>query len=90
MFYSCPVIAFDCESGPAEFIADQINGRLIAQDDCPGFIRAVNSYLDDKKSLRLKWAEKMTPYADGTYNRNIYGQWEEMVRDLKNHPFGNQ
>ena len=44
-----PVVAFDCVSGPGEMIADRENGLLVADQNFPELVEAMNLMANDKE-----------------------------------------
>lgn len=73
-----PVIAFDCEHGPADMIEDGVSGRLVEQDDVPGLARALSGVLGDA-SIRKALAQG-AEQASKRYNTDIIAdQWTDIV-----------
>jgi glycosyltransferase involved in cell wall biosynthesis len=54
MSHGLPLVSFDCPRGPAEIIHDGENGRLVDDDDIPGFTEALRSVMvDDERRRRM-------------------------------------
>ncbi|MCG8624803.1 MAG: glycosyltransferase family 4 protein [Proteobacteria bacterium] len=49
MQYGCPVVSFDCPTGPGEIIKHGVNGLLVANGDVAGLTRAMAKVLGDAK-----------------------------------------
>lgn len=47
--FGVPVVAFDCDYGPAEIIEDGVNGFLVPQDDIPALAQAL------LRALETEW-----------------------------------
>ena len=50
-----PIVAFDCETGPAEIIASGQTGFLVTQDDAQGFAHAVLELMGDR-GMRMRFS----------------------------------
>ncbi|MFT9088998.1 MAG: glycosyltransferase family 4 protein [Acetobacter okinawensis] len=50
-----PIVAFDCETGPAEIIASGQTGFLVTQDDAEGFAHAVLELMGDR-DMRMRFS----------------------------------
>ncbi|MFH7811293.1 MULTISPECIES: glycosyltransferase family 4 protein [Acetobacter] len=51
-----PIVAFDCETGPAEIIVPGETGLLVTQDDTQGFASAVLDLMGDR-AMRVSFSE---------------------------------
>lgn len=71
-----PVIATDCESGPAEILADGRYGKLVAVGDVEGLASAISSTLEnppDPELLRSRAAEFSLDRAAEQYLKVVKG-----------------
>ena len=78
MSFSLPVIAFDCPTGPREFIDNKVNGILVDDGDIEMYSNALNQIMLDHKSLA-----KMSVNAKGTSEKytidEIAKLWEQLL-----------
>jgi glycosyltransferase involved in cell wall biosynthesis len=73
-----PVVSFDCEWGPAEMIADGVNGILVAREDVTGLSRAITTLMkDDELRRRLGAAAALS--ARKYSPDKILVQWNAVV-----------
>ena len=75
MSFALPVIAFDCETGPREFILNGVNGFLVKDDDLNQYIVVLEKVLNSKidivslKRNTLKSSEKYSSI-------NVFKKWD--------------
>lgn len=78
MACGCPVVSFDCPSGPSEIITDGINGILVENQNIQKLSLAMQKLIDNK-NLR----ENMSKNAKEVYEiynvEKIVDQWEELI-----------
>ena len=80
-----PCIAFDCECGPREIIADQETGFLVKTGNVKGLADSMNRLMNDE-SLRKKMGKEGKLYVRQFYLEAIMEQWEHLfMNTLNNH-----
>lgn len=52
MSFGLPCISFDCPTGPADIIADKINGLLVEKENPDKLAQAVSSLIKDEERIR--------------------------------------
>lgn len=81
MSYGCPVISFDCDTGPSEIIRNGIDGILVPQDDIEAFTSALKELaLDEKK--RKNFSAKAIEVRERFSIEKIAHQWENLFNEL--------
>ena len=73
-----PVVSFDCEWGPAEMIADGVNGILVAREDVRGLSLAIATLMNDEE-LRRKLGAAAALSARKYSHDKILLQWNAVV-----------
>ena len=76
-----PVIAMDCETGPREIIKGQENGILVNKDDFKGFVRAMDSLVNDQE-LYKKYKENAIKSTQRYALEKIAGQWQNLIEKI--------
>ncbi|WP_229068929.1 glycosyltransferase family 4 protein [Actinoplanes sp. DH11] len=76
-----PVVSFDCPTGPADVVADGVNGLLVPAEDVAGLAAGMSRLITDcgdrermGKAARATAAEYEMPV--------IAARWEELLADL--------
>ncbi len=77
-----PAVSFDCPSGPAYIIQDQIDGILVPPEDVDFLAAAVIMLLNDKKK-RLEFALAAKKARDRFSTGRICSQWENLFYQSK-------
>ena len=77
-----PVIAADCETGPAELIEDGVNGLLVPVEDARALAQALSKLADDP-SRASRLARAATSIAEDHRPERIYLMWEETLSGRK-------
>jgi glycosyltransferase involved in cell wall biosynthesis len=73
-----PSISFDCQSGPAEIIHNDINGILVPDKDTDGLQRAMENLMsDDAKCKRL--ASQAPASTERFRLDRIMQEWEQLI-----------
>lgn len=78
MFFSLPVISYDCKAGPKEMVVDRKNGFLVEEGNLKEFTSKMERLMVDQKLRRTmgERAGKMDP----KFNReNILDEWEALL-----------
>ena len=77
--YQLPIVSFDCETGPAEIVADGVNGDLIETGDTVGMAEHINLLIDDGErcSRYSMHADLGTDYFD---NSTIISRWNQLLK----------
>lgn len=84
MICQTPVVAHDCQSGPAEMIRDKKTGMLTTYGDLDEFAQKVIEILEDK-NLRKSVAENAYNFAAQEYSLEKYtSRYEEIIEKLEN------
>ncbi|MFT8419187.1 MAG: glycosyltransferase family 4 protein [Acetobacter sp.] len=73
-----PIVAFDCETGPAEIIASGQTGFLVPDGDEAGFARAVLELMGDR-GLRLRFSEAAKTRATLFSREKIIEKWRHLL-----------
>jgi glycosyltransferase involved in cell wall biosynthesis len=76
-----PAVSFDCPSGPAYIIRDQVDGVLVAPEDTKAFSEAVLMLLNDEKK-RLEFAREAKKVRERYRTDEICSQWEDLISNL--------
>lgn len=78
-----PVIAYNCETGPAEIINHLQNGLLVENQNKEAMIKAINTFFEDK-NLYLHCKNNSIASASKFELENIGMQWLSLLKSLKN------
>lgn len=78
-----PCVAFDCECGPREIIADQKTGFLVKTGDIKGLADCMNKLMNDE-SLRKEMGKEGKLRVRQFYPEFIMEQWEQLFKDILN------
>jgi glycosyltransferase involved in cell wall biosynthesis len=70
----CPVVSFDCETGPNEIITDHINGLLVNNGDITGLAAAITEVLNNTE-LRNQLITNGIEYAKNYSVVNVAPLW---------------
>lgn len=73
-----PIVAFDCETGPAEIIAQEQTGFLIPDGDEAGFARAVLALMGDR-DMRLRFSGAAKIRSDLFSRDKIIDKWKHLL-----------
>ncbi len=81
MAQKVPVISFDCPSGPAELIENNVNGSLIAADDEESMINQMRQLMLNKSER-----ERLAEAGHTSINRfslpEIINEWEGLFKEI--------
>lgn len=74
-----PIVAYDCETGPAEIIASGQTGFLVPDGDEAGFAQAVLRLMEDRE-MRVRFSEVAKEHA-GLFSRvKIMEKWLNLLK----------
>lgn len=73
-----PIVSFDCPSGPAEIIQDDVNGYLVRNRDVAALAERI-SYLIDHESIRGKFSRNALLSAKRFKPEVIIKQWIDLI-----------
>ena len=76
-----PVVAFDCESGPAEIITDGFNGLLVRNSDISALASSMKKLMNDEE-LRISMGHNAACKAGDYAMDNIMEKWRNLYRIL--------
>ena len=76
-----PVVAYDCQYGPADIISDGVDGFLIKQDDINAFVEKL-SMLMSSKELRKKMGDIGLQAAHRYEASQIMPLWQNLFQQL--------
>ncbi|WP_121171908.1 glycosyltransferase family 4 protein [Kushneria sinocarnis] len=79
--YGLPIVAFDCDTGPAEIISDGESGFLVAQGDTHGFAHQLASLIQDSE-LRMKFSANARDSVSRFKPEAIVVQWNRYLENL--------
>ncbi|PJM74049.1 glycosyl transferase family 1 [Bifidobacterium primatium] len=79
--YKLPIVSFDCETGPAEIVADGVNGDLTAVGDIDATAAAINRLIDDAER-RASYAAHALDGAERFGKAAIIEQWRRLLNDV--------
>ena len=79
--HSLPTIAFDCPSGPAEIIEDNISGFLIPPFDIKDMANKID-YLINNSSKRIEFAQYAKNNLDKFSQKTFLGRWLLIIDEL--------
>lgn len=73
-----PIVSFNCPSGPAEIIQNDINGYLVKSGDIRALAEKI-SYLISNKSTRDRFSDKALISAQSFQLERIISQWLDTI-----------
>ena len=74
--YKLPIVSYDIETGPREFIIDGKNGYLIKENDKSEMIKKINNY------KRVEFSEKALDDTNKFELNSIINKWNDMFYNL--------
>lgn len=77
-----PAVSFDCPSGPAYIIRDQVDGLLVEPEDTKALSEAVLMLLNNEKK-RLEFAREAEKVRERYRTDEICSQWEDIISNLE-------
>lgn len=78
MACGCPVVSFDCPSGPSEIITDGVNGILVENQNIDKLAIAMQTLIDNT-NLREKMSKKAKEVYEIYNIEKIANQWEQLI-----------
>ncbi len=81
MSFYLPVIAFDCPTGPREFLTNNRNGILVADGDIETYGRELNALMSNPKEGR-RLGEAAKKESEKYHVENIAGAWDEILTSV--------
>lgn len=78
MSLGCPVVATDCDFGPAEIIKHGVNGLLVQLEDASGLANAMENLLHNP-TLRSKFAANGKLINQTNSIEHIAEEWEKLI-----------
>lgn len=81
MQFSLPIIAYDCPTGPREFIKDSVNGFLIKDGDEDVLVNKIALLCSDKdlrEQMGLKGRELSNLYSSD----KVLNRWVEVFKTI--------
>lgn len=82
MALGCPVVSFDCPSGPCEVLQDGINGRLVPNGDMGAFAGATAEMLENPAARRAM-GKKATAVQEFCHMDAVMARWERLLKSLR-------
>ena len=76
-----PVVSFDCPYGPADIIADGVDGFLIKNRNIQEFADRVCQLIEDKE-LRIQMGQAAIKSSQRYRADNIMPKWKELFENL--------
>ena len=76
-----PVIATDCDSGPADIVIDGENGILIPSEDILALSSAMGRLMDDTDE-RVRLSRNSQEVIERFNIDRVMGIWEQLIRDV--------
>ncbi|HEY6093512.1 MAG TPA: glycosyltransferase family 4 protein [Gallionellaceae bacterium] len=78
-----PAVAFDCESGPADIVRNDVDGLLVPAGDVAALAEAMRRLAEDA-TLRTRYAQRAKEVLQRFALQRISTQWEELLdRNIK-------
>lgn len=77
-----PCVSFDCPHGPADIIADSVDGLLVTKEDTQQLAAALITLIENestRKTMGVKAKEKAQQYLPET----ILKQWDDLFKSLQ-------
>jgi glycosyltransferase involved in cell wall biosynthesis len=79
MAHNCPTLSVDCDTGPRDIIANDVNGLLVPQDD-PAALTTAMARMMDETDLRARLATQ-APLVQETFSpEKIDAVWQALFR----------
>lgn len=78
-----PVISFDCPSGPAEIVRNNIDGILVPPEDVVALAKALKVLMADEY-LRDQYATRSVEVLDRFSSERIYDMWDRLIQQVIN------
>ncbi|ARS51888.1 hypothetical protein B9G99_02415 [Kushneria konosiri] len=79
--YRLPIVAFDCDVGPAEVITHEKNGLLVSPGDIKDFSAQLQKLMDDR-DMRCHFSSKTDESVDRFMPDPIADRWIDLFRSL--------
>jgi GalNAc-alpha-(1->4)-GalNAc-alpha-(1->3)-diNAcBac-PP-undecaprenol alpha-1,4-N-acetyl-D-galactosaminyltransferase len=76
-----PAVSYDCPSGPAFIIDDNVNGILVPEQDVAGFANALATLMGDD-ALRAQYGTDATKVRDTFAPDRIVAEWHDLFEKL--------
>jgi glycosyltransferase involved in cell wall biosynthesis len=80
MAYGCPVISFDCKTGPKDLIKDNIDGILVSKVGDVASLAEAIKYLMLNESVRKEFSERAIVVRETFSIEVITQKWENIFR----------
>jgi GalNAc-alpha-(1->4)-GalNAc-alpha-(1->3)-diNAcBac-PP-undecaprenol alpha-1,4-N-acetyl-D-galactosaminyltransferase len=74
-----PSVSFECDSGPAEIIRNQIDGLLVAPEDVAGLAAAIDLLINDE-AVRHRLGMEAMRVVDRFSVASYYALWDAVLR----------
>lgn len=81
MSFNIPVIAFDCPTGPREFISHNINGLLIEDNNYESYVNQLRFLLHNRNELK-RLAYNTQKSIDSYRVSNINKTWKDLINKV--------
>jgi len=78
-----PVVSFDCPTGPADIVRDNIDGILVENGNIKALAEAVLKMIENP-DLREKFGREAVKDAGRFSPARIFEMWESLFKELKN------
>lgn len=79
--FKLPIVSFDCQTGPAEIIRNNINGYLVKANDTKEMTNKVNSILKNNKKLK-EFSDKAELDIDKFNLDSITNKWTNILSTI--------
>lgn len=87
--HGCPVVSYDVKYGPADIVADGVNGFLVEGGDERGMARRVTEILGDDE-LRRRLSENAAQIRTEFSEQAFVARWSALFRDLDDQGWDDQ
>lgn len=77
--FALPIVAFDCEMGPAELIHDQVNGFLCAKENPHDLAKKLLKIIDLDQKKYQQFSQQAQLNSQKYKLENIIGHWSEVL-----------
>lgn len=84
MAHGCPVVSFDCDTGPRDIIRDGVDGRLVRPVKNIEALAAALTQLMDDEALRKRMAEQAPEVRVRFSMARILSMWDHVFEELTN------